>query len=130
MTKYFVAWTKIMLKHAPSPSEPIAYVDLFSGPGVFEDGSASTPLWVLCHAINNPALSSRLVTLFNDKNREYVERLRTAIDNLPGIERLAHKPVVLNFEVGSDVVNTLRELRQTPTLFSSILGATRGLHWS
>lgn len=117
VAKYFGAWTKIMLNHAPSPSEPIAYFDLFSGPGVFEDGSASTPLWVLSHAINNPALSSRLVTLFNDKNREYVERLRTAIDNLPGIERLAHKPVVLNFEVGSDVVNTLRDLRQTATLF-------------
>lgn len=67
VAKYFGAWAKIMLPRAKGPGGTIAYVDLFSGPGEFEDGSASTPLRLLSDAIADPALSARLVTMFNDK---------------------------------------------------------------
>ena len=117
VAKYFRAWSKIMLPRAKGPSPRIAYVDLFSGPGTFEDGKASTPLWLLNHAIKDDALCARLTTTFNDKNSEYARRLEEAIANLPGIEKLAYRPQVSNIEVGSDLVDILRSLKLVPTLF-------------
>ncbi len=35
VTKYFNAWATILVKHF----QKIAYVDLFAGPGIYEDGS-------------------------------------------------------------------------------------------
>jgi len=37
----------------------LAYIDLFAGPGRYEDGSASTPLMVLEKAVANPKVSCR-----------------------------------------------------------------------
>ncbi len=54
---YFNAWAKIMAPRAKGFDPRIAYVDLFSGPGKFDDGSDSTPLIILKHAINNRVLS-------------------------------------------------------------------------
>lgn len=95
----------------------IAYVDLFAGPGRFEDGKASTPLWILNHAIKDPQLSARLVTMFNDKDPEFATRLRNAIQSLPGIEKLTHQPQVTNTEVGSELVENLHRIELVPTLF-------------
>lgn len=117
VTKYFGAWTKVMLPHARNPQKRIAFVDLFSGPGKFEDGRDSTPLWILRNAIDNPQLCSHLVTFFNDKNKEYAEALQTAINALPGINKLKYQPVVKNDEIGTDVAAALRRLSLVPTLF-------------
>lgn len=117
VAKYFGAWTKIMLPRAKGPGGAIAYVDLFSGPGEFDDGSASTPLWLLSYAIKDPALCARLITMFNDKNSNYIDQLRAKINALPGIERLVHEPIVSNDEVGPKVVDRLRSLSHVPTLF-------------
>jgi hypothetical protein len=46
VTKYFRAWSTIMLGKSRTPNGPLAYVDLFSGPGCFDDGKPSTPLWI------------------------------------------------------------------------------------
>lgn len=43
VTKYFGAWAKIMISLAKKRNNNIAYVDLFSGPGRYKDGSESTP---------------------------------------------------------------------------------------
>ncbi|MED3783013.1 hypothetical protein P4533_01185, partial [Geobacillus stearothermophilus] len=45
LTKYFGAWSKIMIPR--SKSGRVAYIDLFSGPGKFETGEHSTPLIIL-----------------------------------------------------------------------------------
>ncbi|MGH2531344.1 MAG: three-Cys-motif partner protein TcmP [Thermomicrobiales bacterium] len=55
--------------------------------------------------------------MFNDRNPEYVARLRSRIDDLPGIEKLIHKPRVSNEEVGSKLVDMLRSTTLVPTLF-------------
>lgn len=101
----------------PRASGRIAYADLFAGPGRFEDGSDSTPLWIVNRAIGNEALRRRLVTIFNDKNPEYAERLQTEIEALPGIETMSFPPQVTSVEVGSDLVSVLRAANLAPTLF-------------
>lgn len=116
VSKYFGAWSKIMLGNA-RPGTLIAYVDLFSGPGRFEDGSPSTPLLVLQHAIENPSLHGRLTTRFNDLNGDMIRQLENEIGALPGIEVLKHKPILSTGAVGNQMAEMLGRLNLVPTLF-------------
>jgi three-Cys-motif partner protein len=117
VTDYFAAWSSFMLARLTRHSDRLAYIDLFAGPGRFEDGQPSTPLWILESAIKNPKLCTRLITMFNDKNQEFARQLETEIQALPGIGHLAHQPKVSNIAVGAELVGLLRNLKMVPTLF-------------
>jgi three-Cys-motif partner protein len=127
VTKYFGAWSNIMLPRARGAPPRIAYVDLFSGPGRFADGTDSTPLWVLKHAIDDSRLRAHLVTVFNDRNPAFVEQLRAAIHALPRIETLSYEPEVENIQVGLELVDVLKGIRSIPTLFFIDPWGYRGL---
>jgi three-Cys-motif partner protein len=117
VTNYFDTWSKVMLPQVARRNELLAYVDLFAGPGRYDDGSPSTPLWVLDYATKNAKLCRRLVTMFNDKNANHARQLQTEIDALPGVENLVHKPQVTTTEVGQELVDLLRANELVPTLF-------------
>lgn len=120
VSKYFWAWAKVMIsaqKRYPLATNRIAYIDLFAGPGRYKNGALSTPLLVLQQAIEDVEMRQRLITVFNDKDEENVEALRKAIDELPGIEKLKHKPIILNYEVGEDIAETFERMNIVPTLF-------------
>lgn len=117
VTKYFGAWSKNMLPRDPRHSQRIAYIDLFSGPGKFADGSPSTPLLILDSAIKDEALRTHLVTMFNDRNPKHAEQLEAAINALPGIETLTYRPEVSHTAVGSEMVEMLGSVKLVPTLF-------------
>jgi three-Cys-motif partner protein len=55
VSKYFKAWAGVMIATLRrfERQEKIAYTDLFSGPGRYEDGTPSTPLEILQFAIEN-----------------------------------------------------------------------------
>ena len=44
------------------------YVSLFCGPGMYTDGTRSTPLLILDHTIATPALRETVQLVFNDEN--------------------------------------------------------------
>ncbi|MFY9225283.1 MAG: three-Cys-motif partner protein TcmP [Blastocatellia bacterium] len=121
VTEYFDAWANIMMKvqdrNKLAPEGRIAYMDLFAGPGYYKNGDKSTPIIVLEKAINNYNLSRRLVTFFNEKDKESFDSLKTAIEKLPNITRLKHKPDILNIEVGEDIIRVFRKLNLIPSLF-------------
>ena len=52
--KYFYAWARVITPTAKQMGKKIAYIDLYAGPGRYKDGSASTPLLILQHAIDDP----------------------------------------------------------------------------
>src|SRR5215213_1708078 len=106
-----------MIPRINRTGENIAYIDLFAGPGRFQNGAASTPLWILNNAISRPELCQRLVTIFNDKQRAFADQLQTEIAGLPGVEKLAHKPQVTNITVGNELIALFRNRRLVPTLF-------------
>lgn len=112
--KYYRAWAKVILPRAGNSN--IAYVDLFSGPGRYKDGSASVPLLVLENAINDPLLKDRLITVFNDKDENNSMTLQEEIAKLPGIDRLKSKPLVMNEIVGQSIVDALKGNSLIPTL--------------
>jgi len=117
VTKYFWAWAKVIIPTAKKWNNNIAYIDLFSGPGHYQDGSKSTPLLILERAIANLDMSQMLVTLFNDKDSDNSQSLQQAIESIPDIGRLKHTPIVLNKEVGEEIVQEIQKINNVPTLF-------------
>ena len=120
VAKYFWAWAKVMIaamrKYPELSSGKIAYVDLFSGPGRYKDGSASTPVLVLEKAVADPDIRERLVTIFNDKDEENKRSLETEIGRIPNLHVLKHQPQVFNEEVGDRIVQNLEQTKLVPTL--------------
>jgi len=117
--KYFKVWATVILSQRHV--ERIAYIDLFAGPGRYEDGTLSTPLMILSAAISDPELSLKLrntlVTIFNDKDVQNVRTLKTAIDALSGIETLKYYPTFYNEEVGENFVHWFSAQSMIPSFF-------------
>ncbi|MBE9163396.1 three-Cys-motif partner protein TcmP [Tychonema sp. LEGE 06208] len=118
VAKYFWAWAKVIIPTAKKWNNNIAYIDLFSGPGRYQDGSKSTPLLILERAIADPDMSQMLVTLFNDKDSNNTQSLQQAIESIPDISRLSSKPRVFNKEVGEEIIQAIKQInKNVPTLF-------------
>lgn len=120
VAKYFATWAQIMMAtqdQYPQHGKKIAYLDLFAGPGRYEDGTQSTPLMILEKAIQDEKLRERLVTIFNDKDENNTRSLEKAIAELPGIESLRNPPVVQSSEVGLGMVKAFETYKLIPTLF-------------
>ena len=53
VSDYFWAWAQVIIStQQKTGGDRIAYIDLFAGPGRYNDGTKSTPLLVLERAIN------------------------------------------------------------------------------
>ena len=119
VSKYFWAWAKVITSvqnRYHRSDKRIAYIDLFAGPGRYEDNTKSTPLLVLEKAISEPQMAERLVTFFNDKNPKNTQSLQKAIRELPGIEKIKHQPVIENIEIGSALAEQFKRMKLVPTL--------------
>lgn len=115
--KYFWAWAKVIIPSAKRGDNRILYIDLFAGPGRYEDGTLSTPLLVLQKAIDDTDMRNMLVTVFNDKDARNVGKLQKAIDTLPNINKLKYAPQVNNEVVGEQIEKRLSSLKLIPTFF-------------
>jgi three-Cys-motif partner protein len=111
---YFRLWSAAML--STGATQALAYVEFCAGPGRYEDGSASTPLLVLQHALDWEPLAERLVTVFNDIESEYVATLREEVERLPGIENLRFPPIYYNEPLDLPLVDRLSYLTGMPIL--------------
>ncbi len=112
--EYFGAWFHV-LKHK-ARSARLAYIDLYCGPGIYGDGSKSTPLLILEQSVNDEDMRNRLVTLFNDDDPDHVCSLEAAVNALPGIERMRYKPVFWNKRVDGQVAEYFKQSQLVPTL--------------
>jgi three-Cys-motif partner protein len=121
VSKYFEAWANVIMsvqdRASGNREKRIVYLDLFAGPGRYDDGTKSTPLLILEKAIANQKLRERLVTIFNDRERNNTKSLQMAIENLPGVEKLRFKPQVFSEEIGSEIVKIFAQRKLFPTFF-------------
>lgn len=120
VVNYFSAWSKIILasqKRNPRHVQRMAYIDLFAGPGRYDDQSKSTPLLVLETILNDPELSDRMVTWFNDKDQDNIDNLKQAISELPGIESLRFAPRFFNVDIGDEIAEIFKQKTIIPTFF-------------
>jgi three-Cys-motif partner protein len=116
VAKYFWSWATIVKKTARTMGGKIAYLDLYCGPGIYENGVRSTPLRVLESAIADTDIRQMLVPVLNDINPEHIERLQEAVNNLPGIETLRYAPQYSTDEVNDKMAEALKQVRKVPTL--------------
>ena len=119
---YFGAWKRVLKTWRSHPR--LAYVDLYSGPGMYADKSYSTPLLILKQAIEDDYLAEKLVTVFNDGDPQLSSELRRNIAALPGIERLRNEPRVYNHSVSAAVIKLTP---QVPTLLFADPWGYKGL---
>ncbi len=119
---YFGAWKNVIKRWRTSPT--LAYVDLYSGPGVYADGSHSTPLLILGQAIEDEYLARKLITIFNDDDSQLAAQLRHNIAELHGIERLQKKPEVYEYAVSEKLVRLCPKI---PTLLFADPWGYKGL---
>jgi three-Cys-motif partner protein len=118
VASYFKQWAKIIGGIA-TPNfivTKIGYIDLFCGPGKYEDGSDSTPLMILKEAVQDSRLRSILVTEFNDQDQNNIDKLQSEIDKIDGIDKLKYKPSLGNQTVGSEVVEEMKKMALIPSL--------------
>lgn len=117
VSKYFDAWSNVMLgvRKQYGRIDKLAYIDLFCGPGRYTDGSKSTPIMVLEHAIKNPELASLLVTMFNDKDEANISSLREAVGALGGVGSLKYAPQIHCSEVDRDAEEMFAKTNLCPT---------------
>lgn len=115
VSKYFSGWANVM---ASQDAEKIAYLDLFSGPGRYEDGNLSTPLLVIEKTLThfNPKVCKKVALTFNDADPDNIEKLERELTNYPGIEKLKYQPATFNLEVDEDIVKGFENTAQVPTL--------------
>ena len=111
--KYFWSWAKII---ANRNVDKIAYIDLFAGQGIYDDGTKSTPILVLENALRDKLMKNKLIALFNDADPDYAKSLENAINLIPDIEKLRFKPNVINSPVCEDIVKQMQSFSQVPTL--------------
>jgi three-Cys-motif partner protein len=106
----------VIIPSAKKYSGKIAYIDLFAGPGIYLDGTKSTPLLILERAIQEQDMRYLLVTLFNDADPEHAASLRKAIDCLPGIGSMKYAPQIYNDEVDIGFEKVFKDKHLVPTL--------------
>ena len=64
VSEYFPQYCKIIrTKHEP---EKFRYIDLFAGPGIYDDGNVSTPIMLARNIAKEPSLKDKVQFVFND----------------------------------------------------------------
>lgn len=71
VAKYFPSYCKIINR---SPQKQIRYLDLFAGPGIYEDGNWSTPLLIADQISKDEILKNKVRLIFNDN--QYCNELK------------------------------------------------------
>jgi len=71
VSEYFPSYCKIIVRKY-QPKE-LRYIDLFAGPGFYEDGNPSTPILIGHHCKNDDFLKQNVKMIFNDN--QYFEVL-------------------------------------------------------
>ena len=102
VTEFFKAYFPII--NAGFNQKEVWYIDLFCGPGRYEDGTPSTPIKLLdvINDFKSDDVRNRLKIVFNDHNFSYIEKLRRNISAHPVLEKLNHQPIITNLKA-SDV---------------------------
>lgn len=97
VAQYFPKYCKIILK---SPQNEIRYLDLFAGPGIYEDGSLSTPILLADACKKDSTLRNVVHLMFNDN--EHIELLKTNFNNRYTDTDFNFKPKFGDKTVGED----------------------------
>ncbi|HXS36741.1 MAG TPA: three-Cys-motif partner protein TcmP [Flavipsychrobacter sp.] len=98
VSEYFPSYCKIIVKKY-KPRE-IRYIDLFAGPGFYEDGNPSTPILIASHCKNDDFLRKTVKMIFNDN--QYSQELESNFNREFPDGTFSKKPHFGNSTVGEN----------------------------
>lgn len=121
VTKYFSPWATIMKSNLQKNNyrqndNRIAYFDLFCGPGKYEDGTDSTPIEIMKKILSDDFLTKNCLTYFNDKNHDYVVKLKENLEKLDNYNCLGYEPYFSNEHVSLGLFKNITDANIIPTL--------------
>jgi three-Cys-motif partner protein len=122
VSKYFGGWANIVLPQTKAREGKLKYIDLFSGPGQYRDGTRSTPLLVLDHTIKTPSLRDSVQLVFNDQNADFVAELERHTASTPGVETLRYKPDLRCRVVDRGTIERVRQVDVPALIFADPWG--------
>lgn len=127
--EYYRQWGHIIGNALGPRGDAMGYVDLFCGPGTYDDGTESTPLVVLRETLRSAMLRSRIRLVFNDQVRTRVRRLEGAVDSVLQDDgrTLVRSPEFSSFEVGKGTLQWFTQLHLGACLFFLDPWGYRGL---
>ncbi len=95
VTEYLPAWATIIWPSIQSHrGDRLKYIDLFSGPGRYQDGTPSTPLRVMDAVMENDWMLNVLETHFFEADVRYVSGLMSELTSHSAHDRLKFAPRV------------------------------------
>lgn len=78
VSSYFTAWAGVIKKWDCK----MAYIDLFCGPGRYDDDKPSAPLQIIQSTLRDPVLAGKMMFLFNDYDQANIKSLQQEISAL------------------------------------------------
>lgn len=111
VANYFPKYCKIILK---SRQKEIRYLDLFAGPGIYEDGSLSTPILIADACAKDVDLKNIVHLMFNDN--EHIESLKKNFEARYDESTFLFKPKFGDKTVGEDEKITAYLRKKNTTL--------------
>lgn len=97
VSEYFPQYCRIILR---AGQEEIRYLDLFSGPGIYDDGSVSTPILIAEACAKDSTLSTTVKLMFNDN--EYMGQLKQNFESRFPKGTFTHETIFGSSTVGED----------------------------
>ena len=118
VAEYFPQYSRILLK---KPQEEIRYLDLFAGPGLYEDGSLFTPLLIADNCAKDSKLAQNVQLIFNDN--QYARQLEEIFNHRFSKDTFDHKPLFTDKTIGEceKVTNYLKKDVVTPNPHPTLL---------
>ncbi|MBB6236772.1 three-Cys-motif partner protein [Pedobacter sp. AK013] len=118
VAEYFPKYAKIILSQ---PQKEVRYLDLFAGPGKYEDGNYSTPLLLAKACASDPLLKQKVHLMFNDK--EFADELERNFTELFPKDSFFYAPKFGNKTVGEDrkIEEYLIKLHKKKNPFPTVL---------
>ncbi|MCK5566185.1 MAG: three-Cys-motif partner protein TcmP [Planctomycetes bacterium] len=110
VSDYYPVWSTIISKKA----KLIGLIDLYCGPGQYDDGTDATPLLVLDNLIKNHDLSNRTLTFFNDKVPDNISKLTGFFKDRAISKKLRYPPILTNLEVSDEILERLESFQNIP----------------
>jgi len=90
VVEYFRVWASIMNVKSIQPR--LGYIDLYSGKGVFKDGTESTPVLIMREILKNETFRNQFQCFFNDKDEINIKELHYNHSQLPDFDKLKFSP--------------------------------------
>jgi len=112
VSSYFSAWSGVIQKW----NTPMAYIDLFCGPGKYGDNNLSAPLLIIQNTLANPKLLNKMNFIFNDCDPNNIACLKKSITQADINGVLSQRIQYHNETVEEGFHNRLRIPKNMPVL--------------